>query len=936
MLEKIVVRGARQHNLKNISLELPRQKLTVITGLSGSGKSSLAFDTIYAEGQRRYIESLSAYARQFLERMEKPEVDSVEGLSPAISIEQKTTSRSSRSTVGTVTEIYDYMRLLFASIGKPCCHICGKPISRQNVDQIVDQIDAYPKDARVMIMAPVVRDRKGEFKKLFERYLKKGYLRARVDGKVRHLEEEIRLSKTRNHTVEIIVDRVLIKPGIRRRLEMSVKAALELAEGLVAVSALDLDERLFSERQACVDCGVSIPVLEPRSFSFNSRHGACPECRGTGTQLIINPDNLILDSSQPISLLQFPIENNRIASYLHESLMKLAREFKIGGRIPFKELPEKFKEAYLFGSADRIPVKTGVSYSRHGFGGVGGWLEGILRDEEGGRMREEIAKLFSIQECVACKGSRLKPESRSVRINNLAISDYARLPLEEAQKAFSEIQLTSREEKIAGQILREIRDRMGFLLNVGVGYLTLDRSASSLSGGEGQRIRLATQIGSRLRGVLYVLDEPSIGLHPRDNQLLLDTLEGLRDMGNTILVVEHDEETMRRADHIVDLGPEGGRLGGDVVVAGTIEDVMRAPDSITGKYLTGALRIECPKKRRKGNGKCLVVRRARHHNLRGVDVEFPLGLFLCVTGVSGAGKSSLVEDILFKALSRKLHRALTNPGLHSEILGIEHLDKVIEIDQSPIGRTPRSNPATYTGLFTPLRDLFALLPESRIRGYKAGRFSFNVKGGRCETCQGDGLRRIEMSFLPDVHVLCETCQGKRYNRETLAVKYKGYSIADMLEMNISDAYELLENLPSIAQKLKTLNDVGLGYIQLGQPATTLSGGEAQRVKLSKELSRRATGRTLYILDEPTTGLHFHDIKKLLDILNSLVDLGNTVIVIEHNLDVIKMADRIIDLGPEGGKLGGKIVATGTPEQVARRTQSATGRALRHVLQTFKV
>ncbi len=933
MLEKIVVRGARQHNLKNIGLELPRQKLTVITGLSGSGKSSLAFDTIYAEGQRRYIESLSAYARQFLERMEKPEVDSVEGLSPAISIEQKTTGRSARSTVGTVTEIYDYMRLLFASIGKPCCHICGKPISHQSLDQIVNLISAYPKDARVVIMAPVVRDRKGEFKKLFEKYLKKGYLRARVDGRMRHLEEDIRLSKTRNHTIEIIVDRVLIKPGIRRRLEMSVKAAIELAEGLVTVSALDLDERLFSERQACIDCGVSIPVLEPRSFSFNSRHGACPECRGMGTQLVINPDNLILDSSQPISAIQFPIQNRAIASYLQESLIGLARKLKIRRNIPFKKLPDKVRDAYLFGSADLDSARTGVRDSWSEFGGVDRWLAAVLADEESARTKEEITKLFSVQDCVACKGSRLRPESRSVKINNLAISDYARLPLEDAQKAFGEIQLAPREGKIAGQVLREIRDRMKFLLDVGVGYLTLDRSASSLSGGEGQRIRLATQIGSRLRGVLYVLDEPSIGLHPRDNRRLLDTLADLRDMGNTILIVEHDEETMRSADHIVDLGPEGGRFGGEVVVTGTVQEVMRASNSITGKYLTGKLSIECPAKRRKENGKCLVVKGARHNNLKDLDVKFPLGLFLCVTGVSGAGKSSLVGDILYKALSRKLHRALTNPGIHSQILGTEHLDKVIEIDQSPIGRTPRSNPATYTGLFTPLRELFAMLPESRIRGYKPGRFSFNVKGGRCETCQGDGLRRIEMSFLPDVHVLCETCQGKRYNRETLAVKYKGYSIADLLEMNISDAYALMENIPSIAQKLKTLNDVGLGYVQLGQSATTLSGGEAQRVKLSKELSRRATGRTLYILDEPTTGLHFHDIKKLLDILNSLVDRGNTVIVIEHNLDVIKMADRVIDLGPEGGELGGEVVAVGTPEQVARQRGSATGRALRRILQS---
>jgi excinuclease ABC subunit A len=917
MLDKIIVRGARQHNLKNINVEVPRHKLTVVTGLSGSGKSSLAFDTIYAEGQRRYIESLSAYARQFLERMEKPDVDSAEGLSPAISIEQKTTSRSPRSTVGTVTEIYDYMRLLFASIGTPNCPICGKPISHQSLDQIVDLIAGYPEDTRVIIMAPVVRDRKGEFKKLFETYLRRGYLRARVDGEIRDLEEDIRLGKTRNHSIDVVVDRVLIRPGIRRRLELSVKAAMELAEGLVAVSALGLDERLFSERQACIDCGVSIPTLEPRSFSFNSRHGACPECGGTGTQRTVNPDNLILDRGQPIATLQFSIENARIEHYLRESLLKIAKKFKTDGKTPFEKIPAKARDSYLFGSADP-----------DGFWGIDKWLKSVLETEGNPGTREEVEKLFSVEDCAACKGSRLRPESRAVKINSLGISDYARLSLEKAQKAFCDIKLNPRETQIAGQILREIQERINFLLNVGVGYLSLDRPASSLSGGEGQRIRLATQIGSKLRGVLYVLDEPSIGLHPRDNRRLLDTLADLRDIGNTILVVEHDEETIRSADHIIDLGPGGGRAGGEVVVAGSIQEVMQTADSYTGKYLTGALSIDCPKERRRGNGKSLVIKDARQNNLQNIDVEFPLGLFICVTGVSGAGKSSLVGDILYQVLSRKLHRALSNPGLHGEILGIEHLDKVIEIDQSPIGRTPRSNPATYTGLFTPLRELFAMLPESRIRGYKAGRFSFNVKGGRCEACQGDGLRRIEMSFLPDVHVLCETCQGKRYNRETLAVKYKGYSIADLLEMNISDAYELLENLPSIAQKLQTLNDVGLGYVQLGQSATTLSGGEAQRVKLSKELSRRATGRTLYILDEPTTGLHFHDVKKLLDILNSLVDMGNTVVVIEHNLDVIKMADRIIDLGPGGGEYGGKIVAVGTPEDVAQMSASATGQALR--------
>jgi excinuclease ABC subunit A len=925
MLNKIVVRGARQHNLRNISLEIPRHKLTVITGLSGSGKSSLAFDTIYAEGQRRYIESLSAYARQFLERMEKPDVDSIEGLSPAISIEQKTTSRSPRSTVGTVTEIYDYMRLLFASVGKPHCPNCGKPISAQSLEQIVDSILAYPQDARIMILAPVVRDRKGEFKKLFETYLKKGYLRARIDGKLHDLEEDIRLAKTRNHTIEVVIDRVVIKEGIRRRLETSVKAALELAEGMVTIAALDLEERLFSERQGCPDCGISVPTLEPRSFSFNSRHGACPECDGMGSKRVLISENLILDPSQPIATLAFAIENPRIAGYLQDSLRALARQLKLDPQTAFEHLPAQAKQAYFFGDAD---LKGSGALLRGRFPGVGRWLESLLEEDQASKVREELEKLFSFRECDSCKGSRLRPESRSVRIQNLSISDYSRFSLEKAHKAFAEIRLTQRETQIAGQILREICDRMEFLLNVGVGYLTLDRPAASLSGGEGQRIRLATQIGSKLRGVLYVLDEPSIGLHPRDNKRLLETLESLKALGNTILVVEHDEETMRHADYIVDLGPGGGRLGGDVVAAGALKEVLQSKDSITGRYLSGEFRIECPKTRRKGNGKNLIVKGARHNNLQNLTVEFPLGMFICVTGVSGSGKSTLVEDILYNVLARKLHRALTNPGAHGGILGIEHLDKIIEIDQAPIGRTPRSNPATYSGLFAPLRELFAMLPESRIRGYKAGRFSFNVKGGRCEDCQGDGLRRIEMSFLPDVHVLCDTCGGKRYNRETLDVKYKGYSIADLLEMNISDAQTVMENIPAIAQKLQTLNDVGLGYVQLGQSATTLSGGEAQRVKLAKELSRRATGRTLYILDEPTTGLHFDDVKKLIDILNNLVDMGNTVIVIEHNLDVIKMADRIIDLGPEGGDRGGLIVAQGTPEEVAMVKASATGQALK--------
>ncbi len=931
MLDKIVVRGARQHNLKNVTLEIPRHGLTVVTGLSGSGKSSLAFDTIYAEGQRRYIESLSAFARQFLEQLEKPDVDSVEGLSPAISIEQKTTSHSPRSTVGTVTEIYDYMRLLFASIGRPHCHICGKPITHQSLEQIVNSILAYPQDTKVMILAPVVRDRKGEFKKLFEKYLKKGYVRARVDGRLYDLDGEIPLPKTRNHTIEVVVDRILMKQGVRRRLEMSVKAAMDLAEGLVTVVALDVEEKLFSERQACMDCGVNIPKLEPRSFSFNSKYGACPDCEGIGTRMYLNPDKLILEPSQAISEINFPVENSRIGSFLRESLITVARNFKCDETVAFEKLPAKARDVFFHGSPEPITYHYGDYRYTAEFSGVARWLENLYKDEDNPKVQEEVGQMFSVRDCPTCGGSRLRAESRAVKINDKSIADYTRLPLEEAEREFRKIELTEREELIVGQVLREICDRLEFLLNVGVGYLSLDRAASTLSGGEGQRIRLATQIGSKLRGVLYVLDEPSIGLHPRDNRRLLDTLADLRDMGNTILVVEHDEETIRSADHIVDLGPGAGREGGRVVASGTLEDVCGQPDSLTGKYLNSELRIQCPRKRRKSNGNKLTIKGARHNNLRNLTVDFPLGLFVCVTGVSGSGKSSLVEDILYKALSRKLHRALTDPGAHDEILGLDLVDKVIEIDQSPIGRTPRSNPATYTGLFTHIRELFSLLPESRLRGYKPGRFSFNVQGGRCETCQGDGLRRIEMNFLPDVHVQCEACQGKRYNRETLTVKYKGYSIADLLEMNISDAYPLLENIPPIAQKLQTLNAVGLGYVQLGQSATTLSGGEAQRVKLSRELSRRATGKTLYILDEPTTGLHFHDVKKLLDILNSLVDLGNTVVVIEHNLDVIKMADWVIDLGPEGGERGGEVVTLGPPEHVAKARYSATGQALRRVL-----
>ena len=927
MIENIVLRGARQHNLKDINLEIPRERITVITGLSGSGKSSLAFDTIYAEGQRRYIESLSAFARQFLEQMEKPDVDSVEGLSPAISIEQKTTSRSPRSTVGTVTEIYDYMRLLFASVGKPHCHLCHKPISHQSVDQIVDSIQAYPESARVMIMAPVVRDRKGEFRKLFEMYLKRGFVRVRVDGRLYDLEEDIPLVRNKNHSIDVVVDRVLIRSGIRRRLEMSVKAAIDLAEGLVRVEALDRDERLYSERQACIDCDVNIPTLEPRSFSFNSKYGACPSCEGVGIKAVIDPAKIIVDPSRPIGRMKFPVDSAKIQGYLRESLLLVAANYARDTSTPFEQLSSRARKVFFYGSAKPMTYSLGGFKYRADFEGVAPWLENLYKEQSSNRLRQEVEKLLSVRACPACEGTRLRPESRAVKVHGRGIADFSMLTLENCIREFQALRLEGREERIVGPILKEIRNRLEFLVSVGLGYLSLDRAVATLSGGEGQRIRLATQIGSRLRGVLYVLDEPSIGLHPRDNQRLLNTLIELRELGNTILVVEHDEETIRHADHVVDLGPGAGRAGGHVVVSGTIDEVQKQRDSLTGKYLKGELQIEPPEKRRQGNGKSIIIEGARQNNLRNLTVEFPLGLFTCVTGVSGSGKSSLVDDILFRALSRELHRAATDPGEHDGIRGIEHLDKVIEIDQSPIGRTPRSNPATYVGLFTHIRELFSLLPESRVRGYKPGRFSFNVKGGRCETCEGDGLRRIEMNFLPDVYVLCETCRGKRYNRETLAVKYKGYSIADILAMNISDALPLLENIPLIAQKLQTLNSVGLGYVQLGQSATTLSGGEAQRVKLARELSRRATGRTMYILDEPTTGLHFHDVKKLLDILNSLADLGNSVIVIEHNLDVIKMADWVIDLGPEGGDRGGRIVAQGAPEALSRLAKSATGQAL---------
>ena len=963
-IDQITVRGARQHNLKNIDVDIPRDKLTVITGLSGSGKSSLAFDTIYAEGQRRYVESLSAYARQFLDQLEKPDVDSIEGLSPAISIEQKTVSRSPRSTVGTVTEIYDYLRLLFSSIGQPHCHQCGAPITRQSVEQIVAGITGLPNGDRVMILAPIVRGRKGEFKKELEKLHRDGFLRARIDGELRQLDEEILLDKRRNHTIEVVVDRLLIKEGVNERITESVKTALRLSGGAVLVSIIDGEEKLFSERMACVNCGVNIAVLEPRSFSFNSAYGACKRCKGIGTVMEIDANKIAPDQSLPAGKMTFLGEaDNAGSKFLHAALLAIIEKYTGGDRLvppsatnggkakskvrangrngsresaellktPFFDLPEEIKTAFFHGTKKRLTFIHGTYRSERTWPGALRAMRDRMENPPSEKTREALEELIAPVTCPECNGSRLQPESLAVKINGLGIAEYTSLPIAELIDKFDAIKLTAREEKIAGLVLKEIRERSRFLDAVGLGYLSLDRSSSSLSGGEGQRIRLATQIGSQLRGVLYVLDEPSIGLHPRDNQKLLETLQKLRDLGNTVLVVEHDEETIEHADYVIDLGPLAGTNGGEVIATGPPNVIEKDPNSLTGQYMSGKLKIEVPDVRRLPNGHRLKVKGARAHNLRNIDVEFPIGLFTVVTGVSGSGKSTLVEEILYPALYRHVYKSPMEPLAHDKIDGLDLVDKVIEIDQTPIGRTPRSNPATYTGLFTPLRELYAMLPESRVRGYKAGRFSFNVKGGRCEGCEGDGLKRFEMNFLPDVYVTCDACRGKRYNRETLAVKYKGFSIADILDTTIEDAFPILENIPQIKQKLQTLLDVGLGYIKIGQSSTTLSGGEAQRIKLAKELSKRATGKSIYILDEPTTGLHFADVHKLLEVLQRLVDTGNTVIVIEHNLDVIKSADYIIDLGPEGGSGGGRVVATGTPEDVAAVRKSFTGRALKQVL-----
>ena len=940
---RIVIRGASEHNLKKIDLELPRNQLVVFTGLSGSGKSSLAFDTIYAEGQRRYVESLSAYARQFLEQMEKPDVEQIEGLSPAISIEQRTTSRNPRSTVGTVTEIYDYLRLLFARAGRAHCHKCGREIAAQTVQQIADRLLENAEGTKLQLLAPIVRGRKGEYRRELDSAVRRGFVRARIDGQIVELSRAPKLDKRCKHNIEIVVDRLVVRhdDAMRNRLTDSLETALRLGEGLVLGlteapgSKRGPDETLFSEKLACIECGTSMPEMSPRAFSFNSPYGACPECDGLGVRREIDEQKLIPDRSRSIH------EGALVASgwsgnWFLTLLKAINRKTRVDPARPWGKLPSAVRHLILHGSGEQefefeFKSERNKYVFRRSFEGVIPHLERRHRETHSTKVRDEIEKIMSLHACSACKGRRLRPESLAVDVAGRSIDEYTSMSVRDADEVFRKLQLGHREAVIAKPILKEICERVGFLLNVGLSYLALDRSAVSLSGGEGQRIRLATQIGSRLTGVLYVLDEPSIGLHQRDNRRLLDALEAMRDLGNTVIVVEHDEETIRAADWVVDLGPGAGEHGGKIVAAGTPEEIERAPDSLTGRYLSGELKIEIPEKRRQANGNYLAVEGAAEHNLRNLKVRFPLGLLTVVTGVSGSGKSTLVNYILYRALARKLYRANDVPGRHKAVKGIEKIDKVVQIDQSPIGRTPRSNPATYTGTFSYVRELFSRVLESRARGYTAGRYSFNVKGGRCEACQGDGIIKIEMHFLPDVYVTCEVCKGRRYNRETLEILYKGKNIADVLEMSIEEALSFFENVPYIRRKLETLDAVGLSYVRLGQPATTLSGGEAQRVKLSKELSRRSTGRTVYFLDEPTTGLHFDDIKKLLRVLERLVDEGNTVIVIEHNLDVIKTADHVIDLGPDGGDQGGSIVASGTPEQVAAVKASHTGRHLRRLL-----
>jgi excinuclease ABC subunit A len=947
--EELVVHGAREHNLKDVTVRLPRNKLICITGLSGSGKSSLAFDTIYAEGQRRYVESLSAYARQFLQMMEKPDVDSIDGLSPAISIDQKTTSRNPRSTVGTVTEIYDYLRLLYARVGRPHCPVCGRPIAGQSQESIVDQILQLPEGTKFTVNAPVVRDRKGEYKDVLEELRADGFTRVKVDGEQRLLEEEIVLDKKRKHTIEVVVDRLSMKPDLRQRLAQSIETAAGLAAGLVAIDVVDSadgeddqgrprsgETMLFSENFACPEHGVSLAELEPRIFSFNSPHGACPRCTGLGAQLEVDPDLVVPDPTLSIgegALVPWSVMN----SNFYESVIQgIADRYEVDLETPWVELPQEQRDVFLEGTGgERVYVQYRNRMGRKrsymlSFEGIVKSLERRYRETDSAQIRERIEEYMSFRACPACGGARLKPEVLAVTVGGRNIHELTQLSVAAALEFLDALDLTEVEQLIGARIVKEIRERLTFLADVGVGYLTLDRAASTLSGGEAQRLRLATQIGSQLVGVLYILDEPSIGLHQRDNGRLIGTLERLRDLGNTVLVVEHDEQMMRAADWLVDMGPGAGEHGGHVVAEGPAKKVERVTSSVTGQFLSGAREIAVPERRPLDNG-TFVVRGARMHNLKNIDVEFPVGKLVAITGVSGSGKSTLVNEIVYKALANRLHRMRVKPGDHDSVEGIDCYDKVIDIDQSPIGRTPRSNPATYTDLFTPIRELYSLTPEAKVRGYKPGRFSFNVRGGRCETCKGDGQIKIEMHFLPDVYVPCETCHGRRYNRETLEVRFKGKAIADVLEMSVEEALEFFAKIPKIRRKLQTLHDVGLDYVKLGQPATTLSGGEAQRVKLAKELSKIATGRTLYILDEPTTGLHFADIEKLLEVLQRLVDAGNTVLVIEHNLDVIKQADWLVDLGPEGGDDGGEVIATGTPEQVAEVEESYTGVYLRALL-----
>jgi len=943
-MDKLIIRGARQHNLKNIDLEIPRNRLVVITGVSGSGKSSLAFDTIYAEGQRRYVESLSAYARQFLEQMDKPDVDSIEGLSPAISIEQHTAGKNPRSTVGTVTEIYDYMRLLFARVGQPHCYKCGRPIVTQTIQQIVDQIMVLPGGSRFNILSPVVRGRKGEFQRELARLRRDGFVRARIDGHIYDLSEDIRLDKNREHVIEVVVDRLVVKEGIQQRLADSLEVAASLSEGLIKTAIQDGEELVFSQRFACPKCGVSFQEVSPRLFSFNSPYGACPKCGGLGTTMYFDPERVVPNTSLSIREGAIVPWEKRHSMHYYHVLDTLSKHYGFNIHTPFRELTDQAQQILLYGSGDEelefyYEMDGKRRFYRRSFEGVIPYLERRFREAENSGLRDEIQKYMTVRPCPSCKGSRLKKESLFVKINNLSIDDMTRMSIRELLRTLQEIAgahgraplFGPREQEIARPIVKEIINRLGFLTDVGLDYLTIGRSSSTLAGGEAQRIRLATQIGSGLVGVLYILDEPSIGLHQRDNIRLLDTLKRLRDLGNTVLVVEHDAETILSADHVIDMGPGAGENGGRVVFSGPTNEILRSSESLTGRYLAGMLTIPVPGRRRCPDGRFITIVGSRENNLQNITVAFPLGTLTCVSGVSGSGKSTLVIDTLFRALAQRLNRSKEPAGKFDAILGLEAVDKVIDIDQAPIGRTPRSNPATYTGLFTHVRELFAQVPESRMRGYKPGRYSFNVRGGRCEACRGDGIIKIEMHFLPDVYVMCEVCKGRRYNRETLEIRYKGLNIAEILDMTVDQALSFMENIPPVRDKLQTLADVGLGYIRLGQSATTLSGGEAQRIKLARELSRRATGRTLYILDEPTTGLHFEDIRKLLDVLNRLVDAGNSVIIIEHNMDVIKSADYVIDLGPEGGELGGRVVATGTPEEIMACPESYTGRFLKRAL-----